>query len=201
MKKKLIIVTTLLFSLSSCAQTIKPLASATRNDYANGNYIKDTSRLYNPFVGSWQWTNGTNTLIFKFEKKANYNPLNDAGYSKDVILGGYKYIENGITITDCLTYTTNDFLSPTYAKILASLYCCQTVFDELTINMQDVAKHKSIFGDFKLLYNPTTVLQDFEFVPTAQLSLQPRENSFPSVTNPPLPGESFPYNVILTKIE
>lgn len=200
MKKKLIILTTLLISLSSCAQTIKPLASATRNDYANGNYIKDTSGLYNPFVGTWQWTNGTNTLIFKFEKKANYNPLNDADFSDDVLLGGYKYIENGVTITDCLTFTTNNIYSSTHAKILGSLQCAQNIFDELTINMQDVAKHKSIFGVFKLLYNPT-VMQDFEFVPTAQLSLQPRENSFPSVTNPPLPGESFPYNVILTKIE
>lgn len=200
MKKTLIILTTLLISLSSCAQTIKPLATATRNDYANGNYIKDTSGLYNPFVGTWQWTNGTNTLIFKFEKKANYNPLNDAGYSKDVILGGYKYIENGITITDCLTYTTNDFLSPTYAKILASLYCCQTVFDELTINMKDMAKNKLIYGDFKLLYNPSGP-QDVELVPTAQLKLRPRENSFPDVANPPLTGESFPYNIILTKVQ
>ena len=195
----LIILTTLLISLSSCAQTIKPLATATRNDYANGNYIKDTSGLYNPFIGTWQWTNGINTLIFKFEKKVNYNPLNNTNYSSDALLGGYKYIENGITITDCLTYTTNDFLSSTHAKILASLYCCQNIFNVIQINMPDQAKHKLLHGSLELLYNPSSP-QDIGFVPTAQLNLQPRENWFPSVTNPPLLGESFPYNVILTKI-
>ncbi len=104
MKKTLIILATLLISLSSCAQTIKPLATATSNDYANGNYIKDTSGLYNPFIGTWQWTDGVNTLTIKFEKKENISIPNISNYSKDILLGGYKYIENNITIADCLSY-------------------------------------------------------------------------------------------------
>ena len=200
MKKTLIILATLLISFSSCAQTIKPLATATSNDYANGNYIKDTTGLYNPFIGTWQWTDGVNTLTIKFEKKENNSIPNISNYSKDILLGGYKYIENNITIADCLSYTTSDVLSDNFAKILGSMYCCNYDFTVIQINMYDITKHKSLQGNFKLLYNPSAP-QDIEFIPTAQLTLQARENRFPDATNPPLPGESFPYNVILTKIE
>lgn len=200
--KKTIIITILLTSLSSCAQTIKPMSTAVQNDFKNNNYIKDTNGLLNPFVGTWQWTNGINTLTIKLIKKLNYKAFPSTEYSEDVIFGGYKYEENGLTITDCLTFDHNDYNATNSANLLMSMYCCNHDFSVMQISMTDVLKNKNIHGNFKLLYDPNS-LQEIDFVPTANFKVEQLSKGYILLPGQPQPqsGESFPYNVILTKIE
>ncbi|WP_374672842.1 DUF6705 family protein [Flavobacterium sp. NRK F10] len=47
----------------------------------------DTDGVLDPFVGTWQWIDGTNTFTIKFVKKTNWNPLNLNNYTEDIILG------------------------------------------------------------------------------------------------------------------
>ncbi|MCO6173696.1 hypothetical protein NHF50_01420 [Flavobacterium sp. NRK F10] len=198
MKNILTFLALLSMSLLS-AQTIVPLSSATPDDYFSGNtYIKDINGMLDPFVGTWQWTDGTNTFTIKFVKKTQWNPQNFNPYTKDVILGSYKNIQNGVVTYDHLNFSTEDadFLTENYATIITS-YDSPTI---LNINMTDKEKNKKLSGYFYLQYDPnlTAVGQVF----TAKLEVHPMENRFSSPNaQPVLSGYSFPYTMILTKME
>lgn len=175
------------------AQTTIPLETATSEDYANNNYIKDTTGVLNPFVGTWQWSTATDTLTIKFIKKLKWNPQNFSNYEFDLILGSYKYVKNGVVVYDNLNFTINDFylLEDNYATIIGSY----RNNNELTINMTDNEKHRSLMGYFTIqlasLHNPIT----------AQLEVRAHGKRVLALgEQPALPGESFPYNVTLIKI-
>jgi hypothetical protein len=197
MKHVLTILVVLSISLLS-AQTIVPLSSATPDDYGNNNYIKDTTGVLNAFVGTWQWTDGNNTFTLKFVKKTQWNPQNFNNYKKDIILGSYQNIQNGIVTYDNLNFSTDDsqLLNENYATALAS-YDSPTI---LSIDMGDQEKHKQLSGYFYLQYIPNLIMEGQTL--TAKLEVHPRENWSPSLNaQPALSGYSFPYTMILTKID
>lgn len=179
-----------------CAQTIVPLSSATPDDYGNNNYIKDTDGVLAPFVGIWKWTDGNNTFTIKFVKKTGWNPQNFNNYTKDIILGGYKNIQNGTVTHDHLIFSTDEaqLLTENYARIIAS-YDSSTI---LRIEMSDEEKNKLLSGYFYL--NPPTLTSTGDILQTAKLEVHPREKWVSSPNEQPaLSGYSFPYTMILIK--
>lgn len=62
-------------------------------------YYKDVDNQLNPYVGTWLFANGTDTLKIILKKK-EYLKIGDC-YS-DFIVGGYQYIENGTEKLNCL---------------------------------------------------------------------------------------------------
>ena len=84
--KQLLIIS---FFLSGCC-IIKAQPPAPGSNVTN-NYI-------NKFEGTWQWINGSDTLILRLMKK-NETFTN---YSADVLLGTHKYVKNSVTIEDVL---------------------------------------------------------------------------------------------------
>lgn len=93
--KKIIIITLLIFVSKSKAQTIIPLYQSDKN--VEGAYYKDINNDLNNFVGTWKYTNGTTSLTIVLQKK-EMQYYNDGyiNYYHDVIIGGYRYVENGL---------------------------------------------------------------------------------------------------------
>ncbi|MCO6147541.1 DUF6705 family protein [Flavobacterium sp. NRK1] len=94
MKKVLFII--ILLSFGSKAQTIKSLYD---DEYAavDGAYYKDTHNDFDNFTGTWKYTSGTTSLTITLQKKTmTPTKFGSNNIFEDVLVGGYKYIENGI---------------------------------------------------------------------------------------------------------
>jgi len=97
-----------LISFVSKAQTIKSLYD---DEYGaiNGAYYKDTYNDFNNYTGTWKYTNGTTSLTITLQKKAmkvrNYGQNT---IYEDVLVGGYKYIENGVEKINTLAQLSTD---------------------------------------------------------------------------------------------
>ncbi len=77
---------------------------------SNGAYLKDDANRMNPWVGTWQYTNGNTIFKIVFTKVSQYHVTTTmtgetADYYTDILNGGYYYKENGVVKTDHLTYT------------------------------------------------------------------------------------------------
>lgn len=96
--KKIITTIILLVVFTNCKaqvleQTIIPLENL-RGQSSSNIYYKDIHNLLNPFVGTWLYTNGTTSLKLVLRKIIGH----DNGYNiKDILVGEYQYIENGVT--------------------------------------------------------------------------------------------------------
>jgi hypothetical protein len=108
--KNIILILTIIATLSCKAQS--PIISMV--DYENDDdieltencYLKDVENKLLPFVGTWQWTNGTNTFTVVIERLEMVFEPHTNTYS-DYLIGKYKYVENGIEIINNLSNNIN----------------------------------------------------------------------------------------------
>jgi len=118
------------------AQTIIPLYNGPTN--VNGAYYKDTFNDLNRFEGTWKYTNGTTSLTITLQKKEMQN-FNDGHtqYYEDVLIGAYRYIENGAekinTLSQLDIFYPNFFSYPIAGDIIAgpnTAACPECEFNE-----------------------------------------------------------------------
>ena len=108
--KRILLITICLLYISCKAQTImqeEPLENRTTRD--TGVYYKDFGNLLNQFEGTYLYTNGTTSFKIVLQKKVMSNVNNI--YYEDILIGGYRYIENGIEKINTL-----DALNQTYSN-------------------------------------------------------------------------------------
>lgn len=103
MKKIIITLTLLIFTLSCKAQnTTEPRYRAS--DYGSDNiYYKDLDNNYNTFEGTWLYTNGNTSFKLVLQKKEMMHiqsPFDN--YYTDMLAGEYQYIENGVELVNSL---------------------------------------------------------------------------------------------------
>lgn len=79
------------------AQTVS--LDASYWEYPEGTYIKDTFNEMDKFVGTWQYTDGTNTFIIVLQKKTH---IYNGEYYEDFLVGEYRYVSNGVEIVNTL---------------------------------------------------------------------------------------------------
>ena len=195
---------TLLIVIVSCfgfsffvaqAQTTYPLSNYDVFNLKNNNYLKDTEGVLNPFVGTWEWTNGSNTAFrVVLTKEEHWDGGNVSDYYVDKILGGYRYIENGALIVDRLTYTT-DFTSDTstwaaFSSILGSVSYPETT--KLKISIYDKLKSKSCLATMVMEVSQNGGLQ------AHWILFDHETGNFSGATKQQ--GFSIPTDVILTKL-
>jgi len=146
MKKQIILIITILVILSCKAQTVTlDIATYSANDFNNnGEYLKDFNNNLDKFIGIWKWEDGNSSFTIKFEKVSmvSYQPY--ANYYADIIIGRYKYIQNGSTIIDNLNEVFD-----------YKFYPISTVFNQINLNnlyisFIDYAKDKSGRGHIEL---------------------------------------------------
>ena len=137
----------------------------------------------NKFEGTWQWINGSDTLILRLMKK-NETFTN---YSADVLLGTHKYVKNSVTIEDVL----NKFDSIAYnyknSSLMLSWYQNMDT-TRVKGSIKDLTKKKN--NNFTLKYVPGTS-------PTLIWHLKTAEGTFidPNFQY----GLTMPKDIILSK--
>jgi len=106
MKKIILIIT--IISICSCkAQTIVPYYSEENIFVKNsGDYYKDVDNDFNPFIGTWKWEDGGNSLTLILKKEENIF-IESVGYFKDLLVGEYQYIEGGVELVNTLSNISN----------------------------------------------------------------------------------------------
>ncbi len=96
-----------LFVVISCqAQTaILPLYADNYEDVPGG-YYKDIDNDLDNFVGIWEYVNGSTSLKITFQKKELYFDSLANNYY-DMLVGEYRYVENGVEKINTLNLISN----------------------------------------------------------------------------------------------
>jgi hypothetical protein len=99
-----------IFSISCKAQILDAYDSNIITGEVNGAYYKDLNNFREQFVGTWKYTQGNTSLTIIIQKRDNlsyFNGLNT--YSQDVLIGEYKYLENGIEKINTLSNINTNY--------------------------------------------------------------------------------------------
>ena len=98
MSKKIIVLLAAISFFNCKAQTINLEDRVGKKQ--SGVYYKDVYNVLNPFEGTYLYTNGNTSFEIRLQKKvyANYNNY----CHEDILIGSYKYVENGTTKVDVL---------------------------------------------------------------------------------------------------
>lgn len=96
---------TLIIILSySCKSQTVPL-NTYYDDVNLGAYFKDTFDEMDKFEGTWQYTNGVDTLTITIQKKTH---IYSGKYYEDLLIGEYRFTSNGVEMVNTLS-KLNDF--------------------------------------------------------------------------------------------
>ena len=139
MKKIIIIGIAFLISSSAIAQMPPP-------PQPNGNI---TNSSLDKFIGTWVWSNGTETLTLVLKKENILLPFPENSRAESII--GFHKFEQGNTIVESsISYVNTNFSDKHYTIIGGN----REGFDnpnEITCKIKNIAKNKS--GDLKLVMN------------------------------------------------
>jgi hypothetical protein len=108
MKQLFLLIAMIPFWNCKAQSPILPLLSGDSGNIVQGAYYKDLDNVFDKFVGSWKYTNGSTSLIITFKKKTIFYNIYD-DYYEDILVGEYKYIENGIEIVNTLPNLTINY--------------------------------------------------------------------------------------------
>ena len=199
--KKIIFILTIIATLSCKAQSpIISMVDYENNDdleLTDGCYLKDVENKFQPFVGTWEWTDGSSTFTIVIEKlELVFKPHSNI-YS-DYLIGKYKYVENGVEIVN----TLNDVVNASNMWNGATVSMWNAGYDSDTVSrfsLKDFGKQKRGNAKF-VLTEYLTDIGDGSIVATkAQWTLKDIEKSPLTAYDPSTAGFSMPTNVELTK--
>lgn len=108
MKNLILLLTTILFNqfIYSQCNTIVDIDDVD-HVAQTGYYYKDTHNTFNQFEGHYIYSNGSTTFEIVLEK-IEMTPYGDR-YCKDMLIGAYKYIKDGVLIYDKLNDLNNNY--------------------------------------------------------------------------------------------
>lgn len=94
----------MLISMSSYSQIIN---IENMGKSISGAYYKDINNLLDPYVGTWLYSNGADTLKIKLRKVTMTPSINNS--YKDLIVGEYQYVANGVEKINTLNNFNTDY--------------------------------------------------------------------------------------------
>ncbi|UFH33898.1 hypothetical protein LNP04_09435 [Chryseobacterium sp. C-71] len=159
------------------------------HNYTNGSvYLKDISNVYQPFIGTWKWTEGNRemTLVLIKQTKHNYNDTGNDNYYEDRLVGYYIYKENGVTLID----TSNDNLQKDFGITVNFQIYCNNSDNVHTVFFTDIPKNKDYEVKLEKL-SPTQIKFNGKM---GQYSIMP--SKIPKIIHG---GYSFPLEMTFTK--
>ena len=193
MKKIFLIIIIFLGNLAKAQQTYSITYNGNADIYQKNNKIKDDVGTLDKFDGDWKWTSPTNPdtyMIIRLFKILDWNPNPSHNYFEDKVLGNYRYIENGIEITNTLNFTElSNVYATNFVSMLANLDNV-VPFDNVSINMVDIIKSKNCKAEFKIVdVNATVKTATWQMRNTEGIKFKMAVIS----------GFTLPNNIILTK--
>ena len=110
MKKFNIILLSFTLSLSCKAQIIDRYDINTIIYQVDGAYYKDVNNFRDQFVGTWVYSQGTTSLTIIIQKRNNLHRETESRNNYiDVLVGEFKYVENGIEKINTLNNINNNY--------------------------------------------------------------------------------------------
>ena len=168
------------------AQIINSNSTYTPMDAPQGSYLKDIDNLFEPFLGTWKYQNGSQILIIKLEKVEMYfNP--EFGNYYDFIKGNYSYSTDG-----GITYIVNTIQQNlgNNSPDTNSLYSRPINSIKQTFTFNDVLYNKNAWANF------TFQSGNFNQI---HLKLQNKGGGYIYPATPPNPAFCIPNDVVLIK--
>jgi hypothetical protein len=157
--------------------------------YPPNSYFSDIEHTFDPFIGEWKWTNGSQILIIELLKVSHHYSVVSEVY-KDVMVGNYRFSTDGGA-----TFTIDTFSTPfsQTGQLPYPLFGLCVEDAKINFSFYDVGYQKSRCN--AIFENLGTT------PPTLRLTLQnPKELVGVLDGQPPIPaGFSIPSDVILTK--
>ncbi|RWX01056.1 DUF6705 family protein [Flavobacterium cerinum] len=139
----------------------------------NGAYYKDFNNELDTFVGTWKYTNGSTSLTITLKKKVmQFFSDGDVNFYEDILIGEYKYIENGVEKINTLSQLLVD-KNPYKYNIVGNIFYektnknLQTNFSDPNREIQGMTQAmffdhvnndpQKLFLTFKMMEGPYTV--------------------------------------------
>lgn len=173
----------------------------------SGAYYKDTYNDFDKIVGTWKYTNGTTSLTIVLQKKLR-QPVYDYSlfYEMDYIVGGYKYVENGVKKINTLAQLQQNMEPEKYAiegfTIAGpqSVYCVDCGSNDRVFLLGYLEPNSSVFiMETEMLFQRA----DSGGVQKLKLDFRTLYSAPEDVTQPATPDERYtiPFGeYILTKV-
>ena len=71
------------------------------NDTNGSTYLKDISNIYEPYIGTWKWTEGNREMVLTLIKQIKFHKVtNTSNFYQDRLVGYYIYKENGVVLAN-----------------------------------------------------------------------------------------------------
>ena len=123
--KKIILNTFLLIAITVNSQTIVPLESYDGTREPN-SYYQDINNVLDPFIGTWEFTEGSTTFRIVLNKAIMTEvPNTEVPYFEDILYGEYKYVQNNVVMINTLN----------------NVYPLGTIIFKRTINGNSILNH------------------------------------------------------------
>ncbi|MEM0544109.1 DUF6705 family protein, partial [Flavobacterium sp. j3] len=98
------------FTILSSAQIIDAYDSNIITGEIEGAYYKDVNNFRQHFVGTWVYSQGSTQLTIAIQKRDNLVKFNGLrNYNIDVLVGEYRYVENGVEKINTLPNINNNY--------------------------------------------------------------------------------------------
>lgn len=91
---------------------VKPLFLKGKTN--QGTYYKDVDNDFDNFTGTWKYTNSTDTLIIKIEKREQVYINTFINYYQDMLVGEYRYVKNGEEKVNTISLLESPFITDFY---------------------------------------------------------------------------------------
>jgi len=119
--KHITIIIAIITVFSCKAQSIiVPIGSGGSIEHNPNYYKKDVNNEFNKFEGTWKYQNATTEITIILKKEEHY--LSPSNYYKDLLVGEYQYIENGIEKVNTLSDINNPAISGYQHKISGGVF-------------------------------------------------------------------------------
>lgn len=195
MKKTFYTIITIISCAVSSAQY--PVYNTLLADFKDNAYYKDATNELNKYEGTWLYTNGTTSFKLVLQKRL----MQKRGkYYCDLLIGGYQYIENGITKVDWLN-DVNIVYSQIYLhKVKGSYFITDNLYppacpacapNERRLNVS-IAEPNVVGRSYAFRYKATVGMPD-------QIIIQSMGREMITKSpNDPVYDYSLPYNLDFT---
>jgi len=169
----------LIVSVCKAQSPILPLDYNPLN-LVEGAYYKDLNDELTKFTGTWKYTNGTTSFTIVFQKKAMFFNSED-NYYEDILIGEYKYIENGVEKVNTLPNLTINYANQYKYNIAGLILYPDTIITnpkKIELNFND-PEREYLNRAIRVKYIPAqgTVPAKIEVKWTGNMSVLPNENS------------------------
>jgi len=104
-----VVIIIFLFCVGICRGQSPVLHTFNNQNYGatEGAYYKDIDNDFNKFAGTWLYTNGTTSFKITLQKVNQVYRSSPFNYYEDLLIGEYRYIENGVEKVNTLPQLTS----------------------------------------------------------------------------------------------